>query len=211
MSLTDTKIRAIKATGKEQWLGDGHGLYLRVHRGGAKTWIVRRKRKGKTQVTTLGHYPTLSLKHARAKAAEYQLSPDLSTVTVGELVRKYMTEVVEPTHRRADIVDGYMRRAVLPEFKSRKVREVTRGELVALVQDYSRNGARTADQLRSNLKKLFGYAVELGYIDRNPMLEVTRRVSGYDPTPRDRVLDDDEIRLLWNEANHNAACCASCC
>jgi integrase len=76
---------------------------------------------------------------------------------------------------------------------------------VRLIQSYAKRGARTADSLRSNLRKIFAYGVELGYIDINPMNDVSRRVAGYTPAPRDRVLSDDEIRLVWDETHPSAS------
>jgi hypothetical protein len=61
--LTEAKVRTAKATDKEQWLNDGDGLYLRIHKSGSKVWIIRRKQFGKTQIITLDPYPTMQLKH----------------------------------------------------------------------------------------------------------------------------------------------------
>lgn len=174
--------------------------------------MIRRKRSGRTQIITLGAYPETTLKAARLKAAQYQLKQDVSAVTVAELAQKYIGEVIERTRRRPEMVQGYMDRAIIPTLGRRKVRDVTRAECVDLIQRYAvehgyngKPASRSADQLRSILKKMFGYGVELGLIDSNPVTEVTRRVAGYIPVARDRVLSDDEIRLLWKETNHNAA------
>lgn len=202
--LNEAKVRTIKPAERDLWLNDGAGLYLRVRTSGSKMWIIRRKRHGQTQIITLDSYPALSLKEARLKAAEYQLKPGVSNKTVAELVTKYLDEIALRTLKRPELTTGYMDRAVLPAIGHRKVRDITRAELVAIVQSYAKRGARTADQLRSNLRKLFAYGVELGYIDANPMNDVTRRVAGYTPAPRDRVLTDNEIRLLWNEPHDNA-------
>lgn len=203
-TLTDTRIRAAKPGNKDQWLNDGSGLYLRIRKGGAKTFIIRRKHQGKTEVITLGTYPTLSLKVARLKAAEYRLKQDVSNTTAGELAEQYMAEVVKRTHRRPEQVQGYMDRAIIPELGERKVRDLSRADLVAVVQEYRERGVRGADQLRSILKAMLSYGVEPGYLDSNPMLEVTRRVSGYLPKARERVLTDEEIGFLWNEPHDNA-------
>jgi len=205
--LTEAKVRTAKAADKDQWLNDGDGLYLRVHKGGSKVWIIRRKRYGKTQIITLDPYPTMQLKQARLKAAEYQLKKDVSNVSVDYLAHKYLDEVVRKDFKRPHFAEGYFNQTIIPNLGSMKVRDVTRADLVTLVQQYSKRGARTADALRSHLKKLFGYAVELGYIEYNPMAEVTRRVAGYKPVARERVLSDDEIRLMWNEPKDNARLC----
>jgi len=202
--LTEATVRTAKPGNADRWLNDGQGLYLRVRRGGSKVWVIRRKQFDKTQIITLGKYPAIKLKQARLHAAEYQLKKDVSNHTVADLVEKYMDEVALRTFKRPEFTQGYMDRAVLPAIGHRKVRDISRAELVKLIQAYSKRGARTADQLRSNLRKLFSYAAELGYIDTNPMTDVSRRVSGYDPAPRDRVLSDDEICKLWREPSKNA-------
>ena len=204
MKLTDAKLRAAKPKDKDQMLSDGNGLYLRVRPGGSKTWIIRKKHQGKTSITRLKRYPDMGLKEARLKAAEMAMDKHVSSVKVSDLVNKYMKEVVLDSHKRSDLVQGYMDRAVVPQLGKRKVRDVTRAELVAVIQQYSTRGPRTADQLRSNLKKLFSYATELGVIDVNPMNDVSRRVTGYKPVSRDRVLSDEEIKLLWSLEHDNA-------
>ena len=185
-------------------LSDGNGLYLRIRPGGSKTWIIRKKHQGKTTITRLKRYPDMSLKEARLKAAEMAMTKHVNSVRVSELVEKYMEEVVLHSHKRADLVQGYVDRAIIPQLGSRKVRDITRAELVSVIQQYAKRGARTADQLRSNLKKLFSYAAELGVIDVNPMNDVSRRVTGYKPVSRERTLFDHEIKLIWSLDHNNA-------
>jgi len=189
-------IRSIKWDGKDRRLSVGDCLLLQIRKS-SKTWIVRRRIDGKASMSIIGKYPDLSLKKARAIAMKLVMAETISVFTVEQLVAKYMKEVAERKHKRPELAQGYMDRAVLPALGSRKVSDVTRAELVSLIQDYSERGARTADQLRSNLKKLFSYAVELGHRDDNPMLEVTSRVTGYIPRPRERVLSDEELRDMW--------------
>lgn len=194
-------IKSLKWDGKDRRLLIGDCLILQVRRS-SKTWLVRRRIDGKTSITTIGKYPDLTLKKAKKEAAKITEASTVSVVTVEQLVTKYMSEVVERKHKRPELAQGYMDRAVIPLIGTQKVRDITRAQLVKLIQDYSKRGARTADQLRSNLKKLFSYAVELGYRDSNPMLEVSSRITGYIPNPRERVLSDDEIKEMWAWKNN---------
>jgi integrase len=201
-SFNEHAIRNFKWEGKDLRLSIGECLFLQVRRS-SKTWLVRRRIDGKTSITTIGKYPDLTLKKARIEATKITTASTVSVVTVEQLVAKYMSEVVEKKHKRPELAQGYMNRAVLPLIGTRKVRDITRAQLVKIIQDYSKRGARTADQLRSNLKKLFSYAVELGYRDTNPMLEVSSRITGYIPNPRKRVLSDDEIKDMWTWKNND--------
>lgn len=194
-------VRDFKWRGKDVRLTIGDCLLLQVRKS-SKTWLVRRRINGKTSITTIGKHPELSLKKARIEASKLTTSISISIFTVEQLVNKYMTEVVNTKHKRPELAQGYMDRAVLPTIGSRKVRDITRADLVSLIQEYSKRGARTGDQLRGNINKLFSYAVELGHRDDNPMSEVTSRITGYKPNPRQRVLSDDEITNMWSWKNN---------
>ena len=60
--LTDRAIQLLRPLGKDVLKSDGGGLYLRVSRTGAKTFLLRKKSNGVTKYQTLGAYPTLSLR-----------------------------------------------------------------------------------------------------------------------------------------------------
>ncbi len=200
-SFNEHAIRNAKWLGKDFRLSIGECLFLQVRKS-SKTWLVRRRIDGKVSITTIGKYPDLTLKKARIDASKITQSQTVSTFTVEQLAIKYMNEIVNPKHKRPELAQGYMDRAVIPNIGNRKVRDITRAELVVLIQDYSKRGARTADQLRSILKRLFSYAVELGHRDNNPMLEVSSRITGYTAKPRERVLSDEEINDMWHWKNN---------
>jgi integrase len=53
-------------------LHDGGGLYLRVSRTGARSWVFRFQLDGKRRDMGLGPYPDISLAEARGRAAEHR-------------------------------------------------------------------------------------------------------------------------------------------
>lgn len=116
---------------RELLLNDGNSLYLRV-REHSKTWIIRRKFMGRVSVDTVGHYPDVSLKDARLVAAE-RAGQGGSSTTVKTLVEKYQAEVISK-HKRPELTNGYINRAILPALGHRKVKDITRAELVHLIQ-----------------------------------------------------------------------------
>ncbi len=192
---------------KEQKLCIDNNLYLRI-RPSSKTWLFRRQNNGKQTFETIGKFPDITMKQAKAEAATRKISDPVSTTTVNDVISQYM-KIVERTHKRPDFVRRYFERAVIPTIGNRKISEIKRAELVKLIQDfkvtasdYGRgDGSRSADQLRSNLKKLFEYAVELGLVESNPLLGVSRRISDYIPKSRERTLSPDEIKSMWNWKN----------
>lgn len=203
MAFTEREAKAAKWPGKDVLLSAGDGLFLNVRRT-SKTWVIRRRRRGRMAVTTVGPYPDITVKEARAKATAAALADAPDGVTVAALAAEYQTWT-ETAHKRPELFAGYARRAIVPELGARKVADVTPAQVAALVKDYGRtNGPRTADALRSNLAGLFAYAVENGLRKDNPAKDIGRRVTGYTYEPRDRTLTPAEIRELWTWDSPNA-------
>ena len=72
--LTDRLIKATKGSDKDQFFGDGGGLYLRVTPASSRVWVYRYKdMNGKTRWFDVGVYPSKSLTEARAEAAALKL------------------------------------------------------------------------------------------------------------------------------------------
>ena len=67
MKLTDTKVKSVKPTDKTQKLADGNGLSLHVLSTGAKVWYFRFRNNGAETMLSLGKYPQVSIKEARAE------------------------------------------------------------------------------------------------------------------------------------------------
>ena len=67
MALTDSAIRAAKPADKPYRLFDGGGLYVEVAPSGGKWWRLKYRHVGKEKRLSLGVYPDVGLKDARAK------------------------------------------------------------------------------------------------------------------------------------------------
>jgi integrase len=71
--LNRLSARAVATEGKPGLHPDGGGLYLRVARGGAKSWCLRYMLHGKAREMGLGGLSKISLADARKKAAAHRL------------------------------------------------------------------------------------------------------------------------------------------
>lgn len=200
-TMNEKSIQKIQWQGKDKVINLEPGLYLKVRRS-SKTYIIRKTINGKQHVITLDKSPAMSLRQARLAAAEYALESAVSNVTVSTLIEQYRKDVVDPTSKVPKQVYGYLRH-IDARFGRQKVIDVERFDLVAFIKEYSRErGTRSADRLRSYLKQLFDYAVELGYLKgESPMMGVTKRVTGYIAKNRKRVLTSDEVRQVWQWKN----------
>ena len=83
MALTDTVIRNAKPDNKPFKMVDGKGMFLYVVPTGGKLWRLKYRFDGKEKLLSLGAYPDISLKDARARRDEAR---KLSTVPDGQQV-----------------------------------------------------------------------------------------------------------------------------
>ena len=67
MKLTDSIIKNEKPTDKRKQLADGNGLVLYIMPNGSKLWRYRYRYNGSPKMLSLGEYPTVTLKDARAE------------------------------------------------------------------------------------------------------------------------------------------------
>jgi integrase len=74
MALNSRKVETLKPGEKDYTVADQHGLGLRVWPSGKKSWVFKFRPNGETKQTkvTIGEYPAITLKQARAQVAEYR-------------------------------------------------------------------------------------------------------------------------------------------
>jgi integrase len=211
MALNDTRLRNLKPkAGKtERLVADGNGLYIRIRAGEGgltRTWQFRRREGGKLAVTTLGTYPELPLLEARQQALELATKGKSYSPTVEIAAEQWLSERIDHTHRKADLIRGYVDRAIIPALGSRRVRDIEPSDIAIAVRNYrdqtgkkaaAHKGGRTAARaLLGVFKGLFGYAVANGWIKLSPAAQLTAAVVGPPGAARTRVLSDDEISFV---------------
>lgn len=195
--LSQAKIASIKATDKDQWILAGDGLYLRVRKAGGKSWVVRRKRGGKTQVVTLGKAANLSLREARREAVKLDPKSASLNLKLTALLDEWYEDQIERNYRRPRHVRLYLNR-VPPELAYQKVGEITLVEIRQWLRRYAKTrGPVAANRLLTIMKQAFKYAEQVGYIQASPIASLPPKLVGGSEQPRERVLSDDEIKALW--------------
>jgi integrase len=209
IALTARAVARASADAKQRDIWDDviSGLGLRVAPGGAKTWTFRYRVGRARRRLTLGAYPVLSLADARQRARDAlrQVADgrDPAAVqqerrdaeTVAEFAQVYVAEYAKPRKRSWKVDDMRLRIDVLPVWKHRLMRDITRRDVRELLDRIAARPAPiVANRVRSLLHKLFAFAVERDVVQANPVT-ATRR-PGIEQQ-RDRVLTPDEIRAFW--------------
>ncbi len=220
--LTKRIVEALEMpTGKDILLWDDGvpGFGLRVKASGTKSYIIQyRAPGGQSRRLTLGRHGILTAEEARTMAkielAKVAQGNDPALVrkderqapNMRELAADYLERHAIPKKRPASVRDdrSMLDRFILPRLGARKVRDLGRREVEALVLSL-RATPYQANRVRALLSKMFSLAVGWGWRSDNPV----KGVEKFGEEKRDRWLKDDELARLFAvleaHANQRAA------
>jgi integrase len=84
----------------------------------------------------------------------------------------------------------------LPKWGERKIQDITKRDVIELLDGIVDAGrGLTANRILAAIRKMFNWSIERGIIDTSPCQGVKAPLA---ERARDRVLNDDEVRLLWH-------------
>lgn len=200
--LTDAKIAAIKppASGQAEHADvKVTGLRLRVGAGGQKTWIVRRRIGAKVLNKKIGTYPHMGLADAR-KAADRlleALARDGSTEALDRtfyaIAEHWIEKVAKPKNDSWKDVHRKLQLHVYPKWRDRKIAEIKRSDVRELLDGIE--GVVLPNRILSAIKTIFRFAMSRDWLEASPVEGITKP---NDEPVRDRVLDMDEIKRVWD-------------
>ncbi|MFW5958237.1 MAG: tyrosine-type recombinase/integrase [Desulfosalsimonas sp.] len=209
MAFTDLTVKQISPRDKRFEVTDRKGLSLRVYPSGKKVWIYRYLFDGVPRRMTLGTYPAMSL----AKARE---NHSIATQDVANGIDPGQKQAEVKARRKAsptfsDLliefweVELYRKKAgaatkrlieydAVPAWGKRKVSDIKRRDIVLLLDKVRERAPVGANRLHGALSRIFNFAAERGVIEDSPCVRI-RKVP---EKGRSRVLEDSEIKILWN-------------
>ena len=215
--LTTRTVETIKPRPTRQEIPDQlmAGLYLVVQPSGAKGWAVRYRHAGTPRKHTLGAYPAIDLKTARhlaskalrtvaegrdpgrEKIQQRAAKPD----TVETVARQFIERHCNRTNRSrtARETQRLLDLHVLPRWRTRLLREITRRDVLDLLDRVVDSGKPiAANRTFSAVRKMFNWAVARDIVVTSPCAGVKPPTA---ERSRDRVLADSELRNVWHAAD----------
>ena len=209
--LTDFQIKNLKAQDKRFTEWGERGFGVRVTPNGVKTFIFKYRFDGKVRWMTLGTYPEMTLAdaheaHADAwKVLRQGIDPGAKAIderkeereapTVAVLADEYLEKWARPRKRSWREDERILKKDVLPEWGQRKAREITRRDVIRLLDGIVDRGAGImANRTLATIRKMFNFALSRDIVPVSPCLAVR---SPAQEQRRDRVLTTDEIRAFW--------------
>jgi integrase len=221
-ALSALAIAALKPKDKPYYVGDAKqdGLRVRVAPDGGLTWNVTvRIKHAKLLSTSLGRCDPdgrsgLDLAAARDRAAaivkaarqgvnliakeraDRQAKENL--IDVATLIGNYSADVANPNRKggalkTAKEINRRLRRALSVRLQS-PASQLSRRDIVALLDPVVIEFPREAEKRRQVIDAMFSWGVAKGYVESNPVEGLPSYGSS---PPRDRVLSQDELRILW--------------
>jgi integrase len=187
------------------------GLGLRITDKGAKSWVVMYRVDGRLRRYTLGAYPTMNLSAAREQGREALIAvgkgrdpadekikarraPRNAPDTVDRIVDQFIARYAKPKNRSWQETERIFRRYVIPAWGKLPITEITRRDIIALLDPIVERAPYMANRVHASVRRLFNWCLERDLITISPAANV--KPPGVE-TSRDRILTDDEVRTLW--------------
>ena len=210
LHLTD---RAIKSLAVEQGVSEFRdtsfrGFGIRVTDKGTKSFFVIYPVGGKRRRRGLGRYPLVSLAEARAKARETLVAvsqgedpqeareSEQSGLTFAEMADSFLEGYADANHsaawRREE--ERLLRKKILPTLGEKRASEITRRDVIDLLDVVAERGVALANRVRAVLSSIYNWALSRDLVEHNPVVGVKK--AGKE-RPRERVLSEAEIRHVW--------------
>lgn len=209
MALSDLEVRRAKATGKAYTLRDMDGLFLAVTATGGKSWHFRYYWLKEPKRMSLGTYPEISLREARALRDEARalvakdINPRIHRKQKRAAVRLAGENTFEAIyekwldHRELSLKKGrqttlsilprVFAKDVLPILGKRSIYEIKRPDLLEVIARIERRKALSvAEKVRTWFNQMFRYALVI--------------VPGLEQNP---ASDLDVVALPLPPVNHN--------
>jgi integrase len=188
------------------------GHFIRVRPTGSKQFVAMTRNpfamndagKPKQEWHTIGTYPLIGIEEARAKAREI-----INRVKTGQRVdgpesfdtvaNEWLKRHVEAKGLRSEpAVRRNLRNHVLPAWGGRDFKSIGRTDVTKLCDAVEDNaGPVQADMILGTVTSIFKWFAKRNDNYNSPIISGMRRTS---ERARERILNDDEIRIIWSKA-----------
>ena len=210
MRLTDMLLRNLKPQAQRYLVWADHGLGVRVSPKGRKSFVYQYRYEGKARFLTLGDYPRTTLADAHKahaegmKKLEQGIDPGAVIVnerkeerkapTVAALADEYIERWAKPRKKSWKVDLRILQKDVLPEWGRRKAKDLTRRDVIRLLDRVAERSGIMANRTLAVVRKMFNFGLNRDIISTSPCIGIQA------PAPenrRDRVLTSEEIKAFW--------------
>lgn len=205
---------------RDVWLWDGEikGFGLRVRPNGRKSYIVeyrpgaggRSAQKRRYTIGTHGSPWTPDTARDEARRLLAQVADRRDPVaersdarrrdgdTVAELAAAFVDKYAKRKQKSWRETERVLLRDVNPAIGRKRLDEVTRQDVVRLLDEVAERGPVMANRTLAYMRRFFNWCIERGYTAQNPCAGI--KPFGTNGS-RDRILSDSELAEVWRAAD----------
>jgi integrase len=217
--LTVKSIENLKPGATRREVPDGtiRGLYLAIQPSGSKSYVLRYRHASRPRKLTIGGAdiglgeahklatkalaeiaggkdPAAERKSAKAEARmAAQPARDLVETVVADFIEKHVKRANKPSTAREYV--RLLNKEIVGPWRGKRLSEISRRNVNILLDDIVDRGAPVAaNRVFAIFRKVCRWAVSREILEHSPCDGVQARTP---EQPRDRVLDDRELGLVW--------------
>jgi integrase len=200
------------------WDSKVPGFGVRVYPSGKRMYLFQYRlggRAGRQRRMTIGLHGPFSVDEARNVAAdlyqaarkgrdpveEQRAAERVQRTTIESVVDEFMTRHMVGKHRTRRYIEDTRRqfdKYVLPYWRGRDLREITRRDVIGLLDRIVDQGKPSvANRTLTSVRKLFNWALQRGIIDTSSVVQIEKPA---EERRRERILSSHEIRAVWAAA-----------
>ena len=191
------------------WDSEIVGFGVRVYPSGKKAFVLSYRQKGKKRLYTIGQCGRVTLEQARDLAKkrfgevadrkdpvlERKAEKKKSSHTVEKTVKKFIEQYAKEHTRNWQEAERILEKDVVPVIGRKAVEEVTKDDIISILDNVIERKAKImANRTLAHTRRFFNWCVERNIIPYSPAFKIAAPSKN---TSRDRVLDDHEIKEIW--------------
>ncbi len=215
MAITDSWLRSVNGKPQQKMLtkSDRDGLSVRVTPLGKVVFQFRYRWNNKGERIDIGTYPATGLKEARDSAVFYRGEIEqhrnpkvvkrvkkqqaLASYSVEMVIREWWAVSLKDIQVKADEILRSFEIYVFPKIGELPHDETDLYVWLPLLESVIKNKQATGARILSYAKTAHRWGIRRGLIKNNPLADLSPVDFGVKNIPRDRVLADDELILLF--------------
>lgn len=222
MALTETWLKANykKLRGKALEKTDRDGLSVRLSPKGKITYTLRYQHAGKAGRVDLGSYPLMSLKEARTETQ--RLKKQLEQGHDPKVVRLLEKQAIIAAESLSGLFDLWyeaycihnkkghveIKRSfeihVFPKLGKLPAEKITLHAWLDILEGLAKTKPAIGERILVNAKQLYKFAMKRKLVPANPLADIYAKEDlQIQKRSTDRVLDDEEIKMLWLAVNNS--------
>jgi len=218
--LSDRLLRSLvrsRASPQEIWDQQLRGFGCRASKQGVVSFFAMRRPRGSAKSVRIkvGDFPAMPLSEARQraravlmemqdgvdprvrKAEEEHIAAAEKAATFGNVAEAFITRHVA-MKRTARAIERLIRRELIPRWSERPIASITRADVISLIDEIVDRGHSEAARLvLAYVRRLFGWAIARYDFQHAPTDHLSATDLVGPKKPRQRVLSDREIALIW--------------